>query len=319
YGIAASARNPEAIHRLREMKDRPHDKPFSLHVADVEDVAMVVDTISPLAQSLIDLYWPGPLTIIFPGSAGSGIGVRLPKHDVARELIRLSGGPVVAPSANLSGAPPAETGDEVLAVFDGKIDMLIDSGRAAIRQASTVIRLAGEDDFEILREGIITEAMISRALRGKQIVFVCTGNSCRSPMAEALCKLALAERLGVSVAELPDRGYRITSAGVQAFSGGKASRHAVDLMAERGVDLTEHRTRSLTRTMAQNADLLIALSPSHRWQIVQWDPQLEDRVEVISDPGISDPIGGDLDVYRECALEMERAIIDRWVDRILQC
>ncbi|MEM7261668.1 MAG: L-threonylcarbamoyladenylate synthase, partial [Planctomycetota bacterium] len=97
YGIAASAMIPEAIHRLREMKGRPADKPFSLHVSDIAEVSAVADRISPLAQSLIDLYWPGPLTIIFPGSAGQGIGVRLPNHPVARELVRLAG-PVVAPS-----------------------------------------------------------------------------------------------------------------------------------------------------------------------------------------------------------------------------
>lgn len=321
YGIAASSRQPEAVHRLRALQGREKDDPFSLHIANPDDVVHLVETIPPLGQSLMDLYWPGPLTIIFPGnvpsSADTGIGIRLPQHAVALELIRKVGAPLVAPSASVPGHPPAVTGREVVDLFGGKIDAVIDAGPVALRQASTVVRLVG-DELEVLREGIISQDMIERALKGKRIVFVCTGNSCRSPMAEAICKKLLAERLGVSIPELPDRGFRISSAGIQAFSGGRASQHAIELMSAEGLDLEKHRTRPLTRTMAQEADLIIALSHNHRWQIVQWDPEFADRVEVINEAGVTDPIGGSLEVYQQCAQEIEAELRERWIERIMQ-
>lgn len=321
YGIAASSRQPEAVHRLRSLQGREQDDPFSLHIASPDDVVHLAESVPPLAQSLMDLYWPGPLTIIFPGnvpsSADKGVGIRLPSHAVALELIRQVGAPLVAPSANAPGHPPAVTGQEVLDAFAGQIDAVIDSGPVALRQASTVVRLLG-DELEVLREGIISQDMIERALKGKRIVFVCTGNSCRSPMAESIFKQVLAERLGVSIAELPDRGYRISSAGVQAFSGGRASQHAVELMEARGLHLENHRTRPLTRTMAQEADLIIALSHNHRWQIVQWDPEFASKVEVINEAGVTDPIGGSLEVYRQCAAEIEAEVREQWLERIIQ-
>ena len=316
YGIGANAHKPEAVHALRKVKDRSDDKPLSLHIADRDEVSRLVSEIPHLATTLMDLYWPGPLTIVFPGHAGAGIGIRLPSHPIARELIRRSRVPVLAPSANRRGEPPAVTSEEVFATFAGEIHALVDGGSVSIRQASTVVRVRG-DDFEILRQGLVTEAMIHRALGGRYVIFVCTGNSCRSPMAEVMFKQLLAERLQVSVAELPEHGYRIASAGTLAFGGGSASRHAMDLMEERGFDLSQHRSRPLSPPMAEEAQLIIALGLSHQWHLESWNPRLASKVELISEAGILDPIGGSVTTYRECAAEIEKALKDYWLDRVI--
>ncbi len=316
YGIAASVNHPEAVHRLEALQGRAKADPFSLHIASKDDLPSVVSSVPPLAGSLIEIYWPGPLTIIFPGSAGSGIGVRVPSHRVASRLIELHGAPLVAPSANRAGEPPACRGTSVLELFNGEIAAVLDAGETPLREPSTVVRIR-DHEFEVLREGIISEAMIKRALKSRVIVLVCTGNSCRSPMAECLLKEKLAERLGTTVADLPKHGIRVTSAGVHAFSGGRASAHAIQLMRERGLDLESHRTKTLTRELAGEADLIITLSQGHRSQILDWDPTLEDKIFVINQEGVSDPIGGSVEVYRQCAEEIEAALRDNWIDRIM--
>ncbi len=315
YGIAARADDPAAIERLIELKQRPSSKPFSVHIADPEDLTRVIEEIPPGAQSLMDHFWPGPLTIIFPGG-DRGIGIRLPAHPVARELIRRSGVQIVAPSANPIDLEPAIDAQGVLRYFEDRIDAVVDAGPVTIREASTVVRLESDGRFEVLREGIITSRMVHRALRGRGVLFVCTGNSCRSPMAMALARELLSARLGVSIDELPTRGFQIESAGIAAFGGGCASSQAVEVMSERGIELAGHRSRPVTREMIEQADLIIALGHGHRDQLLAWDPSLADRVMVISETGIADPIGGDLEIYRRCAFEIERELEARWIGRI---
>ncbi|MFQ5654754.1 MAG: L-threonylcarbamoyladenylate synthase [Planctomycetota bacterium] len=317
YGIAADAHNPDAVHRLRQVKNRPADKPLSLHIADQEEVHRLVDKIPSPARVLMELYWPGPLTIIFPGNAGRGIGVRLPSHALAQELIRRSGVPVLAPSANVSGEAPGCDADQVLGAFQGKIEAIVDGGPVTIRQASTVVRV-DETGFQVLREGIITAGMVTRALKGKRILIVCTGNSCRSPMAEALLRRLLAAHLGVSVEELAQKGYQVTSAGIAAFGGGNASRNAIEVMKERGIDLSGHRSRAVTRELTEDADLIIAMGPSHRWQLIQWHPEIVTKVHLIREEGIPDPIGGDIDAYEGCAADIEEALSRTWLQEVLE-
>ena len=316
YGIAVRADHPGALDRLIALKERPPEKPFSVHLGDLDQLPSVVGTVPPVAETLIEHFWPGPLTIIFPQPGGS-IGVRLPSHPAARELIRRSGVTVVAPSANPAGLEPANDAAGVLRYFDGKIDALVDSGPVTLRESSTVVEITAAGEEVVHREGIITARMIHRALHGRRILFVCTGNSCRSPMAMALARDLLAKRLDVPPHDLSKHGYHIESAGTHAFEGGRASTHAVEAMEERGIQgLEHHRSRPVTRETIEDADLVIALGHGHRDTLLHWNPSLVDRVVVISETGVSDPIGGDLETYRRCALEIERELAARWLSKM---
>ncbi len=316
YGIAARADHPGAIERLMALKTRPPEKPFSVHLSDLDQLDSVIGSVPPVSRPLIEQFWPGPLTIIFPTPKGT-IGVRLPSHAAARELIRQSGVIVVAPSANPANQDPANNAAGVLDYFEGQIDALVDSGPVTIREASTVVEIFPDDRFVVHREGIITTRMIRRAIRGRRILFVCTGNSCRSPMAMALARDLLARRLDVPPHDLAKHGYHIESAGTHAYEGGRPSTHAVEAMEERGIlGLENHRSRPVTRETIEDADLVIALGHGHRDTLIHWDPSLVDRVVVISETGVSDPIGGDLETYRRCALEIERELEARWLSKM---
>jgi tRNA threonylcarbamoyl adenosine modification protein (Sua5/YciO/YrdC/YwlC family) len=307
YGVGANAHDPDAVHRLRQVRGRPPDKPMTLHLASAEEVTSHVEEVPRLARILMQRYWPGPLTIIFPGNAGQGVGIRVPANEIARELIRQVGAPVAAPSANPPGMAPASDAEQALAYFNGRIDAVIDGGPTVIKQSSAVVQV-DQNGYRLLREGIITHEMIHQLLVGKNILFVCSGNSCRSPMAEALFRKLLAEKLGYEPEDLRELGYTIHSAGTSAFGGGWASQNAVRVMEEMGCDIQNHVARPVSAAMVREADRIYAMSISHIQQLIQWNPGIESKVSLLKEGGIFDPIGGDLEGYRACAREIEEAI-----------
>ena len=165
YGIAANLLDGKAMERLYRVKARPERKPFTVHISDLKAIRDMGCVITGTAEKLITEFWPGPLTIILKSHKGEKIGFRMPSDKAALELIRASGVPVVAPSANLSGKPPPVTAEEAMADLEGKIDMVIDGGRAEVGLESTVVDLT-VDPFKVLRAGAIKEEKLSKALNG---------------------------------------------------------------------------------------------------------------------------------------------------------
>jgi L-threonylcarbamoyladenylate synthase len=166
YGIAANLLDEKAMERLHRVKARPEGKPFTVHISDLEMIRDMGCAITGAAEKLMAEFWPGPLTIILRSRKTEKIGFRMPAGKAALELIRASGVPVVAPSANLSGKPAPVTAEEAMADLEGKVDMVIDGGRTNIGVESTVIDLTVSPP-EILREG---------AIKSKDILkFIATG------------------------------------------------------------------------------------------------------------------------------------------------
>jgi protein-tyrosine phosphatase len=295
YGLAARADRPEALERLRQLKGRSAEHRFTLHLADAQALDREPLTVSPVAWRLVRRCWPGPLTLVLPGEAGGTVGCRVPAHEVACAFLRLVGAPVVGTSANPTGEPPAVDGEGVLRYFAGRIPALIDSGRARFAQASTVVTVEG-GRWEILRVGALSEEKVRRAA-SVVILIVCTGNSCRSPMATHILKQLIADDRHIGVDDVEKAGYIITSAGTASGFGG-ATEEAMQVVREFGGDISGHVATALERETVEHADHILAMTESHRERITELDPTADRRTIVLDIP---DPIGGDVTVYRRCA------------------
>ena len=308
YGIGANAYHQDAMARLRAVKSRPPDKPFSIHIGRKADVQRHVHHVPADAEKLMRRYWPGPLTIVFPGRDDQGVGIRMPSNRVAIELLKRTAVPIVAPSANRAGATPAKSADEVAATLGDDLDLILDGGTTTLKEASTVVRV-GDDGWQILRRGSVTEEMIRRTL-GTTIIFVCTANSCRSPMAEVICKELLAERIGCAMDQLEAHGYTVLSAGTSTLWDGPASHQAVEAMRRRGLDLSEHHSRPITVGLIEDADVIFVMARHHGESIARVVPEARAKVRPVGPSGsdVSDPVGGSVQVFVDCARTIERGI-----------
>ena len=176
YGLAADARDPEAVAEIFRAKGRPQDNPLIVHIASMEQLEPLVRRIPPMAYQLAERFWPGPLTMVMeksdliPAVTSAGldtVGIRMPSHPMAREIIRLSGCPLAAPSANTSGKPSPTTARDTLDDMRGKIPAVVDGGACSVGVESTVVDMTGSYP-KILRPGAITEEMIAQAVGGAE-------------------------------------------------------------------------------------------------------------------------------------------------------
>lgn len=161
YGLGVRWNDDKADSRLRELKGRNESQPFQVLVADSETPARLGAIVSPIADRLIERFWPGPLTLVLPTEDGGTLGVRMPALPFMLDLIRQAGGAIVATSANRAGDPPAQSAADVEAAFARELEVVLDGGVVEIGVASTVAQLNGET-LQLLREGSIRSEDLER-------------------------------------------------------------------------------------------------------------------------------------------------------------
>ena len=172
YGLGANGLDPEAVAKIFQAKGRPQDNPLILHISGPEQIEELCHHIPQAAYALAEAFWPGPLTMVLPArsvvpkctTAGlPTVAVRCPDSEVTREIIRLAGVPVAAPSANISGKPSTTTAEHVRHDHDGRIDAIVDGGPCRVGVESTIVDLS-EERPRLLRPGGITPEQLMAVL-----------------------------------------------------------------------------------------------------------------------------------------------------------
>lgn len=176
YGIGADGFNSEAVKNIFIAKGRAQDNPLILHVSNIEMVEDIAEYITPLEYEIMDKFFPGPLTLILKRkgivpdvvtASLDTVGVRMPANKIAHDLIELSGVPVAAPSANVSGKPSGTNVQDIFSELKNRVDYIIDGGDTLVGLESTVIRVI-DDEIHILRPGKITEKDLK--VLGKKVI-----------------------------------------------------------------------------------------------------------------------------------------------------
>ncbi len=300
YGLAARADRKDAVERLYSLKRRPPDKPFSVALADVSvAVNQYFSVLAPFGYRLIESFWPGPLTLIYYQKTSGKIGIRVPSGFVASKILEQVNFPVFLPSANRSGRKEAVSADEVEEIFDQELDLIVDGGRIQNRKASTVIDLTYKP-FKILREGLISEDKIAAVFIKKRILFVCTGNSCRSPVAEYIFRECLKKEKGIFA-----QRYEIISAGISAVEGMPPAEDAKRVVQqEENIDISQSKAAQVTDEMILSSDYIFTMEDSQLNYILKQVPSAQARVFnlkrflPVDSADIPDPIGKSYGFYK---------------------
>lgn len=326
YALAARADLADAVEKLRSLKRRSLGKAFTVHVSGPKLADRYVPILSDLGRRLIRKAWPGPMTLIFSvanpsdarimdglnaGAASAmffqgTVGLRCPDDPIAQSVLAGVDAPIVATSANGAGQQPPRSVSEFSADLCKQIDLLLDGGRSRYGRPSTIVRIS-ESGYRIEREGVFDAGMVER-MTALRLLLVCTGNTCRSPMAAGLARKMIANKLGCKHTELAAGGVHVTSAGTSGSIGGAAT-NAAKAMAELGIDLSDHTAISITKEMVMQADHVYVMTESHRQCIMGLAPSAADRIALLADDGdIVDPIGGTLADYQRCADAIEKGL-----------
>ncbi len=319
YGIAANASDSAAMKKLRRLKERPKSEPFTLLISEKQQASSYAGQLSWPGTMLAERGWPGPLTLVFQVGrrrpAGrkeltaaqakniyhrGTVGLRCPDQQEIRKLLREVDFPVVAPSANRKGQAPAVQASEVLAALDGELELVLDGGSCRYGRASTVVETKS-GEYRIIRQGVLDERIIGEMAR-LRIMFVCTGNACRSPMAVGLFRLKVAQKLGCEPEELAQRGLEVFSSGTMGLTGAPASANAIEAAGELGADISQHLSEGLNKENIGRADHILVMTQGHLQEVLRLVPEAKNKTKCLDRKGdIGDPMGQDLQGYQQCA------------------
>ena len=342
YGIALNLASPAARDAARQIKSGAADTaalpaPWVIHVAQIDDLLAWTPNISPLGRRLVTKSLPGPVAFqikLDPAAENAArarlgaaadetlhngfITLRCPEFPATQNVLAAVRLPVaIIGAGNRTQPAVCELAELPAALFapsnSPAIDAALDGGPARYRRSSTLVRI-DDDQYSILRPGVIDDRIIHR-MADLTILFLCSGNTCRSPMAAAIASRLLADRFKISPADLPLRHIVIQSAGLHASRGMHATPEAVESVQAFGAALSSHLSQPATAEgggLLRRADVIYTMTSAHREELVDLFPWAERKTFRLDPEGdIADPIGAPLAVYQRVARRLAAVIQDR--------
>ncbi len=326
YGLFASAASPDAIAAARRLAKLKPDAPLTWHAPTADAALDLVGAERAVHRRLLEHLLPGPVTfaIEMDGAAlgaardrlsvGAGVlddnaalALRVPGDDLCRGILSEARTTIVGAAAPSASTPIDAPSDRDLA-DDVRRDvaLLLDTGPTTWRRGSTHVRLRRGGDYEITHEGALEARQVKRAL-SRLILFVCSGNTCRSPMAEAIARDAISQRAAGPIATT------VLSAGVGAYPGMPATDEAIVALRRLNIEPQRHASRTLTRELINEADAIYAMTPAHVQAILSLEPSARARVHLLDPEGrdIADPLGSSQDAYNQTAAMIQAAVVQR--------
>ncbi len=329
YGIAVRADDPVVVEHLIAAKNRSEKNPFTLAFSGLDRISAYIPRMSVVAERLARRLFPGPITLVlnadFSESAiykipqsvrryimpEDSVGVRVPKHDFTLEVLRAADFPIALTSANLHGQIDCTSAMEVVKAIGDKVDLIFDDGDSVLKRASSVLMFARNSNvFRVLREGFISNSQLERFAQ-PLFLFVCSGNTCRSPMAEVIARDILAQERGIRPENLEqETGVHFLSAGLTANDFSPANPMARKVVKAMGLSLTSHISHPVTPKLLEYADRIFCMTPAQARELLSIMPEISYKVFTLAQKtgGISDPFGGSIEVYETCARQIREEL-----------
>jgi tRNA threonylcarbamoyl adenosine modification protein (Sua5/YciO/YrdC/YwlC family) len=308
YGLAVDGSDEEAIGKLFNAKHR-EERPFTLFMLknDIERFAI------PSKERIIDFFIPGPLTVVIKKKSNvllpyisDKVGIRIPQHDLVLKLLAEYRRPIAVTSANKSGEPPMTSPYDIVEHFT-EVDLVVDDGMLC-SPPSTVLDLTVTPPV-VMRKGAVPILAIEKVY-GRivmlnpslkfNVLFVCSGNTCRSPMAEGMLKTLISSRY-----------CEVRSAGTTAIGGLQSAHYARQVVKEYGGSIDRHRSNYLDRELVDWADLVLVMEFKHYETVLEINSDAVVKTFLLREyrrktkyTEVPDPVGRDLIAYQKAAVKM---------------
>lgn len=338
YGFGVMINNKKAIKKLYDLKKRDPKRPFSILINDIRQAEHICGGLTSREEEFFRLLLPGKITVLVSVKRKlkiSGfenlnkIGFRIPESNLCNLLIEKTGSPISSSSVNISFEPNIDDTSEIKDKFAKDVDVFLDSGPVYSLKGSSVVDLTTSPPT-LIREGDILKETIERKLnivlsssvkRKYVITFICSGNICRSPMAEGILKKLL-DKSRFS------RQVTINSAGTLNLMPTKASEEAIRISHNHKVDIGKHRSQPVDKPILDDANIIICMAVYHQNILLKNYPEYADKMfilksmnreEGLADPSIADPIGMTEEFYKRIYDEIEselKRLLPHLLDKI---